>query len=299
VIAVYVSAKAESRARQNPEMRGIGVPIPTLDPPWPDGVKIAVVTSRDVPQWRRFAHEVAAAAQPVGHSFPLAEPPSGRYGAEHDRTAFLYRHADRACGYLCLASRLVTGYRSPSDGYRSATHAERIIRPCIMVVWVDVQLRRHGIARQLAIRRCGTLASRHRAWCGPSRSLTAAFSWPRPSPLAACGSLITASKNTAPFVDLPRSVQRLDRGDRHQILHGTGELPVQRDQPVGVELGQCHVLGARRTATSGPITYLAIENQFPGCWAMRAPASEYGTSSPLIGATVCPAQVVRDLLLLG
>lgn len=160
--AVYISATAESRARQNPEMRGIGVPIPTLDPPWPDGVKIAVVTSRDVPQWRRFAHEVAAAAQPGGHSFPLAEPSSGRYGAEHDRTAFLYRHADRACGYLCLASRLVTGYRSPSEGYRSATHAERIIRPCIMVVWVDVQLRRHGIARQLvdaAVRHAGVTLS--------------------------------------------------------------------------------------------------------------------------------------------
>jgi GNAT superfamily N-acetyltransferase len=226
VIAVYISAKAESRARQNPEMRGIGVPIPTLDPPWPDGVKIAVVTSRDVPQWRRFAHEVAAAAQPGGHSFPLAEPSSGRYGAEHARTAFLYRHADRACGYLCLASRLVTGYRSPSEGYRSATHAERIIRPCIMVVWVDVQLRRHGIARQLvdaAVRHAGVTPS----------------------------GLVWAE----PFTD------------RGYFL--------------------------------APITYLAIENQFPGCWAMRAPASEYGTSSPLIGATVCPAQVVPDLLLLG
>jgi hypothetical protein len=40
-----------------------------------------------------------------------------------------------------------------------------------------------------------------------------------------------------------RSVQRLERCDRHQVLHGVGELPVERDQRVGVELGQCDVLG--------------------------------------------------------
>ena len=39
------------------------------------------------------------------------------------------------------------------------------------------------------------------------------------------------------------SIQGLDRCDRHQILHGMGELPVQRDQRVGMELGQCHVIG--------------------------------------------------------
>jgi len=132
-------------------MHSNGVPVPTaLDPPWPDALKIAVVTSRDErPGWHRFAHEVAAAVQPGGDSFPPAERFPGRDGAEHDRTAFLYRHADRVCGYLCLASRLITGYRSPSAGYRDATDAERVIRPCIMVVWVAVQVRRHGIARQL------------------------------------------------------------------------------------------------------------------------------------------------------
>jgi hypothetical protein len=81
--------------------------------------------------------------------------------------------------------------------------------------------------------------------------------------------------------------------------HQDGTLAQLAEDLKCLYLGQGHVLGARRMATSGPITYLAIENQFPGCWAMRAPASEYGTSSPLIGATVCPAQVVRDLLLLG
>lgn len=63
--------------------------------------------------------------------------------------SFLYRHSDGVCGYLCLASRLVTGYRSPSAGYRHATDAERVIKPCIMVVWVDAQMRRHGAAQQL------------------------------------------------------------------------------------------------------------------------------------------------------
>lgn len=44
---------------------------------------------------------------------------------------------------------------------------------------------------------------------------------------------------------LLRSVQRLDRCDRHQILYGVGEVPVERDQRVGVELGQCDVLGVK------------------------------------------------------
>jgi GNAT superfamily N-acetyltransferase len=130
-------------------MRSVGVPIPALDPPWPDAQKIAVVTSRDTPLgWHRFAHEVAAVAQPGGHSFP-AEPSPAHDGADHGRTAFLYRHADLVCGYLCLASRLATGHRSPSAGYRPSTGAERVVRPCVMVVWVDVRLRRQGVARQL------------------------------------------------------------------------------------------------------------------------------------------------------
>ena len=45
--------------------------------------------------------------------------------------------------------------------------------------------------------------------------------------------------------DLLLSVKRLDRCDRHQILHSMGELPVESDQRVGVELGQCHVLGVK------------------------------------------------------
>ena len=40
--------------------------------------------------------------------------------------------------------------------------------------------------------------------------------------------------------------QRLDRCDSHQILHGIGELPVERDQSVGLELGQSYVLGVKR-----------------------------------------------------
>jgi GNAT superfamily N-acetyltransferase len=109
-----------------------------------------VVTSRDAPTgWRRLAHEVAAATQYGGHSFPLAERRSGNDGAEHDRTAFLYRQADQVSGYLCLASKVVTGYRDPAAGYRQAADAERVIRPCVMVVWVDADLRRHGVARQL------------------------------------------------------------------------------------------------------------------------------------------------------
>ena len=118
-------------------MRSIGVPIPLLDPPWPEALKIVVVTSRNASlRWRGFAREVAAVAQHGGHSFPLTERPPGTGGGEHDRTALLYRHADWVCGYLCLAPRLITGYRSPSMGYRSATDAERVITPCVMVVWV-------------------------------------------------------------------------------------------------------------------------------------------------------------------
>lgn len=131
-------------------MNSTGVPIPALDPPWPSALTIAVVTSSDArPGWLRLAHDVAAAVQPGGHSFPLVGPPPDRDGVEQDRAAFLYRHADRVGGYLCLADRLVTGYRSPSAGYRPATDAERVIRPCVMIVWVEVQLRGRGVARQL------------------------------------------------------------------------------------------------------------------------------------------------------
>jgi hypothetical protein len=45
---------------------------------------------------------------------------------------------------------------------------------------------------------------------------------------------------------LLRSEQRLERRDSHQILHGTGELPVERDQGVGLEPGQSDVLGVKR-----------------------------------------------------
>ena len=131
-------------------MRSTGIPIPELDPPWPDALKIAVVSSIDAAlQWRRFAHEVAAVVQPGGDSFPLAERSPARDGTQPDRTAFLYRHADRACGYLCLANRVITGYRLPSARFRHATEAERVIGPCVMVVWVDAQLRRRGVAQQL------------------------------------------------------------------------------------------------------------------------------------------------------
>src|SRR5271165_7610482 len=43
-----------------------------------------------------------------------------------------------------------------------------------------------------------------------------------------------------------RSEQRLDRCDSYQILHGIGELPVERDQSVGLELGQSDVLSVKR-----------------------------------------------------
>jgi len=44
---------------------------------------------------------------------------------------------------------------------------------------------------------------------------------------------------------LLRSVQLLDRRDRHQILHGIGEVPIERNQRVGLELGQGDVLGGK------------------------------------------------------
>jgi len=133
-------------------MAGTDVPIPGLDPTWPESREIAVVIAQAAsPGWRRLAHDAAAAAQPGGHSFPLGEPTRSHDGAADDRTAFLYRHEDRIGGYLCLANRLITGYRSPTTGYRPASDTERIIRPSILIVWVDTPLRSHGIARRLVI----------------------------------------------------------------------------------------------------------------------------------------------------
>lgn len=117
-------------------MSSMGVRIPELDPPWPDDAVIMVVTSRAAPGWRGLAHETAGAAQPGGHSFPLGGRPAGREGADDSGAAFLYRHTDRVAGYLCLASKIVTGYRDPLSGYRPATDTERVSRPCVMVVWV-------------------------------------------------------------------------------------------------------------------------------------------------------------------
>jgi hypothetical protein len=66
---------------------------------------------------------------------------------------------------------------------------------------------------------------------GISRHLwTEAIAWPT-----------KAVRRRSPF----RSVQRLDRRDRDQVLHGIGEVPVERDQRVGVRLGQCDVLGVK------------------------------------------------------
>jgi hypothetical protein len=54
-----------------------------------------------------------------------------------------------------------------------------------------------------------------------------------------------------PLVRLAWVSTGFDRCDRHQVLHGTGELPVECDQRVGVELGQCHVLGVKGTGPPG------------------------------------------------
>ena len=151
-------------------MSSVSVQIPVLDLPWPDDLKIAVVTLRDAsPGWRRLAFEAASVAQPGGDSFPLAERAPGRGGAERDRTAFLYRQADLVRGYLCVASKIVTGYRDPLTGYRTAADGERVSRPCVLVVWVDVELRRHGVARELveaAARHAGVAVS-GLAWAEP------------------------------------------------------------------------------------------------------------------------------------
>ena len=129
-------------------MAGAGVPIPVLEPSWPDDREIVVVASNTAsPGWRRFAHEVAAVVH-GGHSFPLAELLPGSDGADL-RRAFLYRRAAYVCGYLCLADKVVTGYREASARYREAVAAERVTRPCVLVVWVAADMRRRGVARHL------------------------------------------------------------------------------------------------------------------------------------------------------
>jgi hypothetical protein len=55
------------------------VPIPRLDPPWPEGWEIAVVIAQAAsPAWRRLTRDAAVAAQSGGHSFPLGEPTRSR-----------------------------------------------------------------------------------------------------------------------------------------------------------------------------------------------------------------------------
>lgn len=56
-----------------------------------------------------------------------------------------------------------------------------------------------------------------------------------------------ANVPTSPRKGSCRSGQRLDRCDRHQILHGMGELPIERDEGVCLELGQSDVLGVKGT----------------------------------------------------
>jgi ribosomal protein S18 acetylase RimI-like enzyme len=95
-----------------------------------------------------LAHQVVSVFQAGGHSFPLTEnTPASRGGPR--RKAFLYRLADQVCGCLVLADKTVTGYREASARYREAAAAERIIRPCVLTVWVAPEVRRRGAARQL------------------------------------------------------------------------------------------------------------------------------------------------------
>jgi GNAT superfamily N-acetyltransferase len=147
-----------------------GVPIPDLDPPWPDDVMIAVVTSdTSPPGWRGLARQAAAVVQPGGHSFPPAESAGGRQRDDPGRKAFLCRQGGRVSGYLALADKTVTGYRDASARYRKADAAERVTRPCVLVVWVAPAVRRRGVGRQLAdaaARDCGIAVS-DLAWAEP------------------------------------------------------------------------------------------------------------------------------------
>ena len=147
-----------------------GVPIPDLDPPWPDDATVAVVTSgASPPGWLRLAHQTAAIVQPGGHSFPLAEPAQDSRPDNLARKAFLYRQAGRVCGYLALANKTVTGYREASARYREIDAAERVSRPCVMVVWVAPEMRQRGVARQLvdAAARDYGLSPSGLAWAEP------------------------------------------------------------------------------------------------------------------------------------
>src|SRR5215467_15717402 len=69
--------------------------------------------------------------------------------------------------------------------------------------------------------------------------------FPTTSPKMTCSNSVRRSLTATMTGNGPpaRSVQRLDRRDRHQFLHGMGEMPVEGDQRVGMELGQGHVLG--------------------------------------------------------
>jgi GNAT superfamily N-acetyltransferase len=132
-------------------MTGTCVPIPDLDPPWPVNLTMVVVsTDASPPGWRGLAHQVVAAFQSGGHSFPLAEGTPGGRG-DPGRKAFLYGHAGHAHarGCLVLADKTVTGYRDASAQYREAAAAERVTRPCVLVVCVTPELRRRGAARKL------------------------------------------------------------------------------------------------------------------------------------------------------
>jgi hypothetical protein len=64
------------------------------------------------------------------------------------------------------------------------------------------------------------------------------------------------------------SVQGLDGCDRHQILHGTGELLVEGDQRVGMKLGQGDVLGVK--VSGHPSRTAAFHATF---WRTRSPSS--------------------------
>ena len=67
----------------------------------------------------------------------------------------------------------------------------------------------------------------------------------------------------------------LDRYDCHQILHGVGELPVECDQRVGVELGQGDVLGIK--VSGHPSRPAAFQATF--C-STRSPSSRIRTCPP-------------------
>jgi hypothetical protein len=129
-------------------MTSAGIPIPDLDPPWPRNRTIAIVSSDGSPPgWRTLAHQVVATFQAEGHSFQMAEDASVSRGGPR-RKAFLYRVADQVYGCPVLADKAVTGYREASARYREAAAAERVIRPCVLTVWVAPEVRRRGAARQ-------------------------------------------------------------------------------------------------------------------------------------------------------